>query len=99
MPDFILITLLLICIGIAIVLLINSIKRKNEKKKVLKFETLNQKEEKTENYMTLGISLGVIFGAAIGSIFTNRFGQNSISYGICFGMLVGMLIGMTIKKK
>ncbi|MGX4600189.1 hypothetical protein [Faecalimicrobium sp. JNUCC 81] len=92
MSDIIIIILPLIAVGISMVLLINSVKKKNEK--------INKDEQSTnEDYMSLGMSLGMCFGVAIGSAFTNTFGPNSISYGICFGMLGGMIIGMTIKKK
>ncbi|XZK95773.1 hypothetical protein ACSXB4_08490 [Clostridium perfringens] len=88
MIDIIIIILPLIAIGIGMVLLINSLKKK--------YKTRNKDEQSTnEDYM----SLGMCFGIAIGSIFTNTFGKNSISYGVSFGMLGGIFIGMNIKKK
>ena len=100
MIDFILIILPLIAVGITIVLLINSVKSKNEKRN--SFE--NQKSDENgqiieKDYMALGMSLGMCFGVAIGLIFMKTFSINAISYCISFGMLGGMLIGMTIKKK
>lgn len=78
MSDIIIIVLPLIAVGISMVLLINSVKKKRKKDE----QSIN------EDYM----SLGMCFGVAIGSIFTNTVGPNSISYGICFGMLGGMTI-------
>ncbi|QJA08577.1 hypothetical protein HF520_06315 [Romboutsia sp. CE17] len=67
MIDFILIILPLIVAGIAVVLLINSLKKKNEK--------YNEDQQHIEkDYM----SLGMCFGISIGSIFMNTFGINSI---------------------
>ena len=92
MIDIIIIILPFIAIGIGMVLLINSLKKK--------YKTRNQDEQSTnEDYMSLGMLLGMCFGIAIGSIFTNTFGTNSISYGVSFGMLGGIFIGMNIKKK
>ena len=88
MSDFIFIILPLIVIGIAMVLLITGIKKKDGKSK---------KEE--EDYTSQGMCLGMCFGVAIGSIFVNKFGPNAISYGICFGMLGGVIVGMIMKKK
>ena len=92
MIDIIIIILPFIAIGIGMVLLINSLKKK--------YKTRNQDEQSTnEDYMSLGMLLGICFGVAIGSMFTNTFSTNSISYGVSFGMLGGILIGMNIKKK
>lgn len=88
MSHIFLIILPLVAIGIALILFINTIKKRNEKRKYLKD---NQSNNKENDYMALGIC----FGVAIGMLFTNSFGAQSISYGICFGMI----IGMTIKRK
>lgn len=100
MSKIILIILPLIAVGIAMVLLIKGVKKKNETRKTFEDEKINQDEEnKEEDYMSMGMSLGMCFGVAIGSAFTSTFGGKAITYGICFGMLGGMLIGMTMKKK
>lgn len=100
MISFIFAILPLVFISIAVVLLINNIKKKDKIRKTLEDEKSNKNKENIEaDYMTIWMSLGMCFGIAIGSIFANTFGAESISYGISFGMLGGMLIGMTIKKK
>lgn len=96
MSDILLIILPLVVVGIAMIVFINTIKKRNEKRKYLKDNPSNNKEE---DYMALGTALGICFGGFIGTIFMKCLGVWSISYGACFGMLGGMLIGMTIKKK
>lgn len=102
MSDFILTILSLVFIGISVILLINNVKKRNEKRKISEYidEGHIKDEENTEkDYMSIGMSLGMCFGVAIGSLLTNIFGINSIFYGVCLGMIGGMIIGTTIKKK
>jgi len=100
MIDIIFIILPLVVIGIAMIILINNVKKVNKKRKVFQDDKFNKKEGNIEeDYMAMGMSLGMCFGASIGSVLTNIFGIQSMSYGICFGMLGGMLVGMNIKKK
>lgn len=99
MIDFILILLPLVAVGIATIIMIKALKKKNEKIKISEGDKASQNDgNKEEDHMAVGMSLGMCFGVAIGSAFTNTIGPYAITYGICFGMLVGMIIGMRIKK-
>lgn len=102
MSDFILTILPLVVIGILVILVINNIKKKNEKRKISEYKDeghIKDEENTEKDYISIGMSLGMCFGVAIGSALTNIFGIKSIFYGVCLGMIGGMIIGTTIKKK
>lgn len=92
MNSFIFAILPLIVVGIMIIILVNSVKKKNINQQDNKENVSNEEGKVTQDNISIGMSLGMCFGVAIGSAFTNIFGTQSIVYGICFGMLGGMLI-------
>lgn len=52
------------------------------------------KQEKTKNYMSLGMCFGVPVGGIIGLIFMSNF-----VLGMCIGLVLGMVVGMMFKVK